>query len=1492
MSDLNTNSQPPPELDDPAAQRREKMMAFHLGALDNAEEIALIRGRLESDPDWQRASREASDMLEALEKHGPVSAPVPAKLGERTTQRLREAKQPKRRTEPEVLSRPARPARPAFVFSPKLAAAILLIAALPGLFFAVKYLTAQSSAESIYWRAEKELAAGAPFSPYLIVRDAKTQQPASDIKLVGFLSSEKGGAAIKIGESQTDANGVISGPPWKIPETPPGEYRLKMEAFSPSGALLDAAERPVTVRHSARLALSPDRTQARPGERIRARMLLVDSATERPLAQQDASIALFDPLGNRIALATSKTTDFGLAWAEFPLDTLAPEGTYKLRAESGGLNAERSVEVKQYRLPPFKVAIHLSAPFISTQSDAVGMTVNAASFDGHPLAGAKGELRLVEADGTVIRRQEVETRADGSGFFYMPTAGMQDGRSLEVRPVRVEATLTDAAGRTASGSIMTTLSRHDIVVNAIAEAGELVEGIENRVYIVVRRPNGSPEKTELTVSRPGTANGATTLQTDDHGVAVYTLASPQQPAEVLRIQPLRHKIEPLSISLPIRSADHGRLLLRTDKAVVQSGDTIKVSLLSPQSGNAAIALRQDGRTVAVAGTPIVDGRGEAQIVVPAGASGILSLEASVHSGRATWTDRRMLRVSGSSAMRVVAAADKPAYRPGDAARLNFTVTDATGNGIPAAVSVVGVDEALLALTGEHPGLAQALQNAGVNVLNAPTTLNPLAFSPDEGASEGAKAALAGLQPDDALPPVVDNSAQSLEKAEAETRQARRTMNEWFLGLIPVFMMLAVLLLTFYPAKNASPERSSEAAEFAIPWLTFGIGALGWLLCGDDRSISWVTWLTFCAPLVIGHHLLLRPSSTTALHVVTIIADLLVLAFAAVAVGEDAGRGALTMLGIVFVVACVAQWLSLASTERLFGPGVVLKAAAAGCVLLVLGGMLLPTLSSARYKSRVAGALESKRFSGDEAMIVVTSLAAKAELGDHFDIIENIVESPSSSPRLRWDFPETMIFAPEIITNESGRASFDLTVADSLTTWSVLTDAVARSGGTSHTHCSLVVTQPLSVDLTLPTDVTAGDTLSVPAVLSNHTDKRQVVDVRLEITGATILEGPLPLPPPSGGGGNTTATRQVTVEPKSVAAAEFTLNFTAPGRAALKVTAKTPTESDAVERTLPVLPDGRPVEFSSSALVHEREELSITVPPDALPGSTHSTLVLHRGPLTQMIEGLDSMLRQPHGCFEQTSSTSYPNVMILKYLRAYGIKKPEIEARAQNFIAQGYQRLLTFEINRNSGSFSLYGQSPASAWLTAYGLLQFTDTAEVFPVDPALLERTRAWLKQKMRDDGSYPLDSYRVHETAPQGIAATAYVVWALGKSAPEASIQYLRRNGSQIEKDAYLCALAANALLAHDRALAAQLAGKLRNLAAIGENKAIATLQTAGTLSWGYGDSAAIEASALGALALLETGQDMTLARQLLAFLQSKSSPYGGWGSTHATVLTLKALS
>ena len=40
------------------------------------------------------------------------------------------------------------------------------------------------------------------------------------------------------------------------------------------------------------------------------------------------------------------------------------------------------------------------------------------------------------------------------------------------------------------------------------------------------------------------------------------------------------------------------------------------------------------------------------------------------------------------------------------------------------------------------------------------------------------------------------------------------------------------------------------------------------------------------------------------------------------------------------------------------------------------------------------------------------------------------------PRLRQYFPETMLWLPEVITDETGRLNLEIPVADSITTWRI------------------------------------------------------------------------------------------------------------------------------------------------------------------------------------------------------------------------------------------------------------------------------------------------------------------------------------------------------------------------------------------------------------------------------------------------------------------------
>lgn len=76
-----------------------------------------------------------------------------------------------------------------------------------------------------------------------------------------------------------------------------------------------------------------------------------------------------------------------------------------------------------------------------------------------------------------------------------------------------------------------------------------------------------------------------------------------------------------------------------------------------------------------------------------------------------------------------------------------------------------------------------------------------------------------------------------------------------------------------------------------------------------------------------------------------------------------------------------------------------------------------------------------------------------------------------------------------------------------------------------------------------------------------------------------------------------------------------------------------------------------------------------------------------------------------------------------------------------------------------GGFEWFGGSPAHEALTAYGALEFQDMSQVFPVDPALLQRTKAWLRGRANGSGGFlrdpkSLDSFG---RAPDEIVRTVF---------------------------------------------------------------------------------------------------------------------------------------
>jgi hypothetical protein len=331
----------------------------------------------------------------------------------------------------------------------------------------------------------------------------------------------------------------------------------------------------------------------------------------------------------------------------------------------------------------------------------------------------------------------------------------------------------------------------------------------------------------------------------------------------------------------------------------------------------------------------------------------------------------------------------------------------------------------------------------------------------------------------------------------------------------------------------------------------------------------------------------------------------------------------------------------------------------------------------------------------------------------------------------------------------------------------------------------------------------------------------------------------------------------------------------------------------------VEPDGLAVpRAQSGSLAAGTTALQATFPVAAIPGSQKMYLNVFPAYLSQVVQGMDSLLRVPTGCFEQTTSTAWPNVLVTDYLKQTNQLKPEVQLKAESLMSAGYQRLLTFE--HAGGGFSWFGEQDPAPYLsvTAFGLMEFGDMAKVTTVDPAMVARTTAWLVGKQAADGSWAGDRSEFFTFQTSLLRNTAFVVWALassGDAGPELAkgLGFVKSALATEKPDAYTLGILANAFLtaAPTDPMGAALIDQIVSAAKIDGDKA--SWDTGGTQTnfYGAGSDGAVATTGLCTQALLLAGGHKTLVDQALAFLTGSRDSMGNFGSTQATIWTLRAL-
>src|SRR5262249_23085765 len=113
--------------------------------------------------------------------------------------------------------------------------------------------------------------------------------------------------------------------------------------------------------------------------------------------------------------------------------------------------------------------------------------------------------------------------------------------------------------------------------------------------------------------------------------------------------------------------------------------------------------------------------------------------------------------------------------------------------------------------------------------------------------------------------------------------------------------------------------------------------------------------------------------------------------------------------------------------------------------------------------------------------------------------------------------------------------------------------------------------------------------------------------------------------------------------------------------------------DRVQRGFKVVPEGFPVVDKKSDLLEKVASHEIKLPESWIKGTLQVQAEVFPSTLAELQKGLDALLREPCGCFEQTSTSNYPNVLIMGYLKETDQTNPNVETRARQLMDRGYQQ---------------------------------------------------------------------------------------------------------------------------------------------------------------------------------------------------------------------------
>ncbi len=448
------------------------------------------------------------------------------------------------------------------------------------------------------------------------------------------------------------------------------------------------------------------------------------------------------------------------------------------------------------------------------------------------------------------------------------------------------------------------------------------------------------------------------------------------------------------------------------------------------------------------------------------------------------------------------------------------------------------------------------------------------------------------------------------------------------------------------------------------------------------------------------------------------------------------------------------------------------------------------------------------------------------------------------------FKPVVTFLGPFELEPGGRASHKLKMPNYI--GAVRTMVVAGNNTTEaygSTDKSVEVKKPLMVLATLPRKLSPGEKVTLPVTVFAMEPKMKQVNLKLNLSDGISVVG--------------NAAKQLSFSKPDEQMAYFELDVSkAKGINTVEVIASGHGETSTYKVALDVInPNPLTSQFETMELTANANQ-SINFSTFGVPGSNTASVEFSTLPPMDFSKRLQYLIRYPHGCVEQTTSSVFPQLFLSDIFDLKYDKKQSIQAN----IEQGIKRLGNFQ--KSHGGLSYWsGEHAANDWGTSYAghfMIEAEKKGYVLP-----LTFKSNWLKYQKKAARDWR-PSYR-HYNSDLAQAYRLYTL-ALAGSPDLASMNRLREF-EEISNEAKWRLAAAYALAGQKEA-----SEKLSRIANI-NFEAYDDYYT-------YGSVDRNRAMALETMVLTKDTQLKTLAKQIANALSSDN-----WMSTQTTAYSLLAM-